>query len=76
MRASLVLAALFSFGCGAKAPLPSGEPFRASDAAASFAAYQACCGMCEEAETCCKALAQPPRHVPGALVSCSNPEAS
>src|SRR5688500_5593534 len=44
-------------GCGAQTPRPSAEPFRASDLAASYAAYQTYCGMCSKAETCCLAPA-------------------
>jgi hypothetical protein len=40
-------------GCGARANPPAAEPFRASDAAVANAAYQAYCGLCPKAETCC-----------------------
>lgn len=48
----LVLLSL-SWGCGPQTPPPSAEPPRAGDAAASYAAYEAYCGVCTEAETCC-----------------------
>jgi hypothetical protein len=40
-------------GCGARSAPPAPEPYRASDAAAAFSAYQAYCGLCPKAETCC-----------------------
>lgn len=53
MRVASWFGLLVLVGCGAQSPRPSGEPLRAGDAEASYAAYQAYCGTCSKAETCC-----------------------
>lgn len=53
MRAWLLVGLVSLSGCGSQTPRPSGEPPRVGDAAASQAAYEAYCGMCQNAETCC-----------------------